>query len=194
MAESRWQNHKSVLAATFWQRFTTFTIWGALVGLVFFSVYPTTNWLVGLWGGSLSLFFAWELRLPLVPQFIWFYLSMYVLFALPPFFLPPSQLRRLAKELIAATCLAGIVFLVLPAHLGFPRAAPPDSPYRQIFTALFAIDRPFNLVPSLHVVYSTAIVLAIATRLGKAGHIILSGRRDVPPNAGKRICRKRTGI
>jgi len=166
MVESRWQSHNSVPAATFWQRLTTFASWGALVGVSFFSIYPTTNWFAGL-RDPRCLFFAWELSLPLVPQFIWFYLSMYILFALPPFFLSPGELKLLAKELIAATCLAGVVFFVLPARLGFPRVVPPDWPYREMFQTLFAIDQPFNLVPSLHVVYSTAIVLAIAGQLGK---------------------------
>jgi len=162
-----------IMLVPFWQRFTTFAAWGALVGLVFFIVYPSTNWLAGLRGNALSLFFTWELRLPLVPQFVWFYLSMYVLFALPPFFLPPGALKKLAKGLITTTCLAGVFFLVVPARLGFPRTAPSDSPYRQIFTSLFAIDLPFNLVPSLHVVYSTAIVLAIAARLGGLSRVML---------------------
>ena len=152
-------------------RFATFVVWGALVGVVFFSIYPTTNWLAGLRDSPYCLFFAWELRLPFVPEFIWLYLSMYIMFALPPFFLTSDEMKMLAKKLIAATCIAGIVFLALPARLGFPRIVPSDSPYREIFQIMFVLDKPFNLVPSLHVVYSATIIMAIAARQGKAGRI-----------------------
>jgi membrane-associated phospholipid phosphatase len=166
---------KIVMSKLYSKRFATFIVWTTLVGLVFFSIYPTTNWLAGLRDNPYCLFFTWELRFPLIPEFIWLYLSMYLLFALPPFFLTSDEMKRLAKKLITATCLAGLAFLTLPARLGFPRVVPSDSPYREIFQTLFAIDKPFNLVPSLHVVYSAAIILAIAGRLGKTGRIALFG-------------------
>lgn len=147
--------------------------WGGLVGLAFFSIYPTTNWLAGLRSDQFRLFIEPELGLPFVPEFIWLYLSMYALFMLPPFFLSPPDLRRLAKELISATCLAGAIFLILPARLGFARTLPPDAFYRELFESLFTVDQPFNLVPSLHVVYSTAIVLAVAARAGTAARALL---------------------
>jgi hypothetical protein len=84
-------------------------------------------------------------------------------------------MKQLAKKMITATCIAGLVFLALPARLGYSRIIPPDSPYREIFQTMFVIDKPFNLVPSLHVVYSAAIILAIAERLGKTGRIVLFG-------------------
>lgn len=146
------------------ERFTTFLLWGGLVGLAFFSVYPTMNWLTGLRSHQYGLFIEQELNVPFVPEFIWLYLSMYILFILPPFFLSSGNLKRLAKELILATYLAGAVFLIFPARLGFPRILPTDSFYHALFQGLFAIDQPFNLVPSLHVVYSTAIILAISTQ------------------------------
>jgi membrane-associated phospholipid phosphatase len=145
-------------------RLSTFASWGSLVGLAFFSIYPTTNWLTGLGSRHYSLFLADELRLPFIPQFIWLYLSMYALFVLPPFLLNPLELKRLAKELILATCISGITFLILPAHLGFARTLPADALYRGLYQGLFSVDQPFNLVPSLHVVYSTAIGLALMTR------------------------------
>ncbi|MDR2113633.1 MAG: Ser/Thr and Tyr protein phosphatase [Candidatus Accumulibacter sp.] len=134
--------------------------------MVFFIVYPTTNWLAGRRSHPYSLFVEQELGVPFVPQFIWFYLSMYVLFFFPPFFLSPENLRRLAKELMLATGVAGVMFLIFPGRLGFSRTLPTDPFYRVFFDGLFALDPPFNLVPSLHVVYSTAIVLAISAHAG----------------------------
>lgn len=154
-------------------RWRTFLLWGSLVGLAFFSVYPTMNWLTGLRAHQYALFIEPELGVPFIPAFIWLYLSMYGLFALPPFFLGPESLRRLGKELILATVLSGVVFLVLPARLGFERVLPDDAFHRAVFETLFAVDRPFNLVPSLHVVYSTAIILAISAQLGLRGKFLL---------------------
>lgn len=145
-------------------RLSTFALWGTLVGIAFFSIYPTTNWLTGFRGQHYSLFLTDELLIPFVPEFIWLYLSMYGLFVLPPFFLDRAELKRLAKELILATLIAGITFLAFPAQLGFSRTLPVDEFYRALFQGLFSVDQPFNLVPSLHVVYTTVISLALIAR------------------------------
>lgn len=159
-------------AARWPARLSTFALWGALVGVVFFSVYPTMNWLTGQRPQQYALYFAGELNIPFVPQFIWFYLSMYLLFAAPPFFLEPGQLRRLARELIAGTLAAGVVFLLLPARLGFTRSLPGDPLLDALYAGIFALDQPFNLVPSLHVVYSAAIALAIAAPGGRGRQLL----------------------
>ena len=164
--------------ASYWPlsgtRAIIFLILGCRVGLAFFCIYPFTNWLAGYRDDQYELFSAWELSLPFMPEFIWLYLSMYVLFLLPPFFLPPKAMERLARALIWATCIAGFIFLAFPARLGFPRIVPSDPLYRPIFEALFSIDRPYNLVPSLHVVYSAAIILAIASQqIGRSICILL---------------------
>lgn len=142
-------------------RLSAFAFWGAWVGLAFFSIYPATNWLAGLRASPHQLFLQHELGIPFLPAFIWPYLSLYLLFLCPPFFLCPTGLKRLAQGLILSTLIAGLVFVALPAQLGFPRVLPDVAPYRDIFDRLFAVDRPFNLVPSLHVVYATAIILAM---------------------------------
>lgn len=149
------------------QRFAVYAIWGVWVGLVFFSIYPTMNWLTGQRTGHNELFFQVELGLPFVPEFIWVYLSMYALFLLPPFFLNPLELKRLASELIIATIVSGAIFLLLPARLGFERALPEAPVYKAIFQGIFSVDQPFNLVPSLHIVYSTAISFAVIAQAGR---------------------------
>ena len=65
------------------------------------------------------------------------------------------------SKLIAGTLLAGAVFLLLPARLGFVRELPPE-PYTAWFALMFRLDAPHNLVPSLHVVFSGLIALACA--------------------------------
>lgn len=146
---------------SFSQRFKTFACWGAFVGVAFFAVYPTTNWLTSLREDHFVVYSSAELQIPFMANFIWLYLSMYLLFTLPPFFLNPSELKRLGLELIVATVISGLIFLAFPAKLGFSRVIPEETLYRDLYAALFSVDHPFNLLPSLHVVYSSAIAFAI---------------------------------
>ena len=154
------------LATTLRQRLKSFGWWSWWVGLAFFSIYPTTNWLAELNTHHYSVHIAAELRIPFIAGFIWFYLSMYLLFTLPPFFLDPPELKRLGIELLVATAAAGLIFVVFPVKLGFERVAPDVPLYRDIYATVFSIDKPFNLVPSLHVVYSSAIALSIVRKMG----------------------------
>lgn len=155
------------------ERFAVYTMWGFMVGVAFFGIYPTMNWWSSIREEHYQLFLPEELQLPFIPEFIWLYLSMYVLFLIPPFALNTAELKRLAKELIAATIIAGVTFLLFPARLGFERTLPSDDFYRILFERLFSVDHPFNLVPSLHVVYSTAICLAIMSRANQTLRLCL---------------------
>ena len=136
--------------------------WSGWVGLAFLSVYPTLNWITSLRPQPLHLYVAGELAVPFVPEMIWVYVSMYALFLMPLLFVPAAHMPALGKQLIAGTLVSGFLFLLLPAELGFARELPTNPPYAGIYAALFDVDRPHNLVPSLHVVFTVAIGLACA--------------------------------
>jgi len=85
---------------------------------------------------------------------------MYALFVLPLFFIPAERMPALGKQLIAGCLISAAIFLLLPAELGFAREVP--ASYSAIYARMFSIDRPYNLVPSLHVIWSSAIALACA--------------------------------
>ena len=143
-------------------RVRTYLVWSCWIGIAFFGVYPAMNWVTPLRRGALHLYFQRELAIPFVPQFIWVYLSMYLLFLLPLFLIPAARMPALGKQLIAGTIISALFFLLIPAELGFAREVPAQAPYTAIYAGMFGIDRPFNLVPSLHVIYSCAIALACA--------------------------------
>lgn len=149
----------------------TYAIWAAWVGVAFFSVYPSCNWLTSQRSDYFHLYLKSELAVPFVPEFMLAYLSMYVLFALPPFFLGVAELHALGRQLVAGTVISGLIFLCFPAKLGFARVIPGDTPFAPLYANLFTIDMPHNMVPSLHVVFSALILLSIAgtmsTRLQK---------------------------
>ena len=127
------------------QRLSTFAVWGAVVGVAFFGIYPTTNWWAGQRAQHYALYLPQELAVPFWP-----------------------------RELIVATVLAGLVFVLWPAKLGFARVLPDDAFYARLFAGLFALDRPHNLVPSLHVTYSAAIALALMRAVPLGGRVALS--------------------
>ena len=119
------------------------------------------------------LYFTSELVIPFVPQFIWAYLSMYALFALPLFFIPAERMPSLGKQLIAGSLVSAALFLLLPAELGFARQVPTTTPYAAMYAKVFSIDRPYNLVPSLHVIFSTSIALACADFARPVGRVVI---------------------
>ena len=139
----------------------TYAYWAVWVGIAFFSVYPTCNWLTSLRGSYVDLYFSAELDVPFIPEFMLVYLSMYVLFAMPPFFLQVVALQRLGKQLIAGTLLSGLVFLLVPTRLGFDRQVPDSELFAPLYSGMFEVDMPHNMVPSLHVVFSALILLSL---------------------------------
>jgi membrane-associated phospholipid phosphatase len=139
----------------------TYGYWAFLVGIAFFSVYPTCNWLTAQREEVYQLYFITELSIPFIPEFYWLYISLYVLFLLPPFFMDTTQLKLLGKRIILATVISGLIFIIFPTSLGFERVSP-DGFYAELFSTLFMIDLPHNMAPSLHIVYSTLILIGVS--------------------------------
>lgn len=138
----------------------TYFYWFFWISIAFFTVYPLCNWLTAQRESVFSLYVSSELAIPFVPEFVWVYLSLYVLFVIPPFFLTSSRMNFLGRQLVAATVFCGLIFLLLPAELGFERTIPDDPFYSALFANLFAVDLPHNMVPSLHVTFSALILFA----------------------------------
>lgn len=149
----------------FSQRLKAAIIWGTMIGIVFFTGYPLTNYLSSYRQQTWALYLPQELSIPFIPQFIWFYLALYPLLILPLFILNSGEIKKLSQQLIVATLLAYIIFMILPCHLGFERTLPTQSYYRALFLFLFNIDYPHNLVPSLHVMYSSLIIFTLNKRV-----------------------------
>ena len=118
-------------------RWKTYWIWFFWVSLAFFTVYPLCNWFTAQRSFYFSPYFEFELAIPLVKEFFWIYVSMYLLFFIPPFVLDRQQLKSMGKQLVIATLISGLIFLLLPAKLGFPRLLPDDPFYAKIFTHIF---------------------------------------------------------
>jgi len=142
-----------------------FGYWAFWIGVLFFMLYPLSNWFTAQREDIYHLYLSSELAIPFIPEFIWIYSSFYLLFILPPFFLDEQRLVRLGKVLVWGTVLSALLFLLFPAELGFERVVP-EGVYAHLYETLFSIDHPHNMAPSLHVIYSAAIIYAVfeATR------------------------------
>lgn len=131
--------------------------WCLLIDLLFLPIYGVSNWLTRQREDLLDLYLPAELAIPLVPGAIWAYFSMFLLFCLPLFTLPRERARNEALAAILGLLVAASIWLLLPARLGFERILPVG--YEALYELIFILDAPHNLVPSLHLVFSTLAVL-----------------------------------
>jgi hypothetical protein len=120
--------------------------------LVFLLTYGGSNWLATIRPTRFHIYSKWELAIPFLPWMIWAYLSLQVFFALPLFVLDSAGISRFGETLLIATLAAAVMHLIFPADLGWVR--PAVVPGYPVFARFFVLDRPHNLVPSLHVSYS----------------------------------------
>ena len=97
--------------------------YGLLVAAVFIMVYGGANWLAAGSGSDYRLYMDWELSIPFMPGFVWIYCSLWVVLFMTLFQLDPAGLRRLAIQVIVTMLASGVVFVLLPADVGFGRSA-----------------------------------------------------------------------
>ncbi len=138
-------------------------LWAFGLGALFFLVYGGTNWITSWRTDVGTLYFPWERSIPFIPILIFPYMSIDLLF-LCAFFLCISheELRALTRRVTFAILLSGAGFLLLPLRFAFERPAVPEE-LGAIFGLLSALDRPYNLVPSLHISL-LAIIRAVYRR------------------------------
>lgn len=141
------------------RRWRAYGRWAALNLLAFGVLYPLVNWLTGVRATTFGLYLDAEKAIPFLPLWIWAYLSINLLFVLPPLVMRAADMPLLGRRMLAATFAGCLVFLLLPARLGFERVLPPAGVYHAVFGGLFQADGPHNLVPSLHVTYASLCIL-----------------------------------
>jgi len=120
------------------------------LSLLFIVVYGTTNWLASLRPDVPVFFFNWERSIPFVPFFILPYLSIDLFFVAAPFICRSiGELRTLALRVVAAIAVAGLCFVIVPLRCAFPPVTL-HGWFGNVFASFLALDRPDNLLPSLH--------------------------------------------
>ena len=72
-----------------------------------------------------------------------------------------AELRALSNRIILAILIAGLFFLLFPLRFAFDR--PPVTGWlAPIFNNFRTMDKPFNLVPSLHIALRTILAATYA--------------------------------
>src|SRR5437667_7417094 len=134
----------------------------ALLSLLFLVVYGACNWVTSLRADVGTLYFAWERHIPFVPWMIIPYMSIDLFFIAAPFLCKSdAELRALSNRIILAILIAGLFFLLFPLRFAFDR--PPVTGWlAPIFNNFRTMDKPFNLVPSLHIALRTILAATYA--------------------------------
>lgn len=115
--------------------------------------------------------FAWEQRLPWLPQAVWPYLAQYPL--LVAAYAACGDLRRCSRFLHAALlaqAVAAVAFVAMPLRYpreAFPAAWPADPVTAALADWVRSIDAPVNCLPSLHV---TSCLFCVLLARGGRGY------------------------
>lgn len=126
-------------------------LWGALLGVLFFSSYNTVNSFTAQRGDVGVYVFGWERHIPFLAWSIVPYWSIDLLYGLALFTArSKAELFLLGKRLLAAQiiCISG--FLLWPLRFSFVRP-PSEGVFGVLFDALAGFDLPYNQAPSLHI-------------------------------------------
>ena len=131
----------------------------ALLSVLFATTYGGANWLASQRAEWFHFYLETELAIPFVPYWIWIYLSLNLFTLLPLFVLSLGGIRRFATAFALVTVGAASFHILFPAASGWQRPAVVAG-YPQ-FAWLYAIEGPHNLVPSLHVAYTSLTALLV---------------------------------
>lgn len=133
---------------------------GASIGLslLFIAVYGWCNWITAQRPDVGTLYFEWERLIPFVPLMVVPYLSIDLFFVAAPFLCRDKRkLALFSKQIIAAIGVAGIFFLLFPLRFAFER--PHVGGWIGVaFDWFQGMDKPYNLLPSLHIALLTILV------------------------------------
>lgn len=128
------------------------------LSLLFVVVYSTTNWLASQRAHVGSWYYQWELSIPFVPLMIIPYMSVDLFFVAAPFLCRDrAELTIYTRRVVFAILVAGICFTLFPLKLGFHRH-PVAGWLGAIFNPFVQMDKPYNLLPSLHLTFRTILV------------------------------------
>ena len=128
------------------------------VSLVFLVVYGGTSYITSLRAPVGTWVYDWERHIPFVAWMIVPYMSIDLFFVAAPFFCRGRrELTTLTRRLTATVCIGGAVFLIYPLQLAVERPTASGFP-GMIYNAFTAMDRPYNLLPSLHIALRTVLM------------------------------------
>ncbi len=143
-----------------WSRGAFFT--SVATSILFLAVYNLCNYITSLRTDVSVWVFEWERQIPFVPLMVIPYMSIDLFFVAAPFMLGEERDLLVFRRRIAAAILsAGACFLLFPMRLAFERPHA-EGLLGAVFNPFVAVDKPFNLLPSLHIALRTILADAYA--------------------------------
>jgi membrane-associated phospholipid phosphatase len=152
----------------------TKALWAAVMSAMFLACYSACLHITAARAPVPTLAFAWEATIPFVPAMVVPYWSIDLLFV-GSFFLcrTRGELRTHVKRLGFVIAIATACFLLFPLQMASHRPVV-DGFWGLWFAPLDALDRPYNLAPSLHIAQWTILWVVYARRT-RAWLMILTG-------------------
>ncbi len=139
--------------------------------VLFVAVYFSTNSLAAHSARSITLSFDWDRSFPLIPAFIYPYLSIFFVIFIPLFLLENGQLHRLSWQINSSIVASGLIFLLCPTQVPFERVLQQQG---LMLNLLWYLDLPHNAFPSLHVSLSFLCYEALREKLSTPWRWILA--------------------
>lgn len=132
-----------------------------LQAILFNVTYTSTNWYAEYNQVEASFITSLDLMMPFIPWMILPYLSSAVFFLLA-FYLCKHRRNfyQLNQSLLIATLVAGYFFYFYPLYFGpyaTGTATVIGQPWDWLFGMLRTIDKPYNQMPSLHIIYGVIL-------------------------------------
>jgi hypothetical protein len=126
-------------------------LWSMLLSCMFICVYSACLWITDNRQDVTSVFFGWEWGIPFIAWMIIPYVSIDLFFVAAPFVCANErELSTLVRRLTFVILTAGVCFLLFPLRMGFERPIV-EGFFAGWYELLNNLDRPYNLVPSLHI-------------------------------------------
>jgi membrane-associated phospholipid phosphatase len=166
-------NHRPLLAWPGWRHIGFASLLTVIVTAWFTLVFVATNHFTAIRAARVRVHLDAELHIPLMPAFIIFYMSIYLLFAAAPLVLRTRrEITRLAVVQSLAILIAGIFFLLIPAELAYP---PPThlGVWQSLLRFADDLNLDYNLVPSLHVALSFVCIELFSHHTNRIGSVLL---------------------
>ena len=125
----------------------------------FLIIYGFTNQRASQSESLFHLYWDFELAIPFIPEMFIVYYSINILILVPLFFLERYEFRRFYLSMVVATVIASFFFYFFPVECAYVRQIPDYEPWKTVLTQFYSYDQPYNLVPSLHIAYTTTVFL-----------------------------------
>lgn len=127
------------------------------LSLLWFVVYGGTSYITSRRSDVGTWYYSWERYIPFVPLMIIPYMSIDAFFLAAPFICRDRrELRLLSRRITLGILIAGTCFLVYPLRLAVERPTAPGW-LGVVWHWFVGMDRPYNLLPSLHITLRTIL-------------------------------------